>query len=116
MEQRDNGSSGSAMDDLATVLELVGAYMEKFYRNEPNDDVASDAALLTVGPNWQERWRIATAFRFLLDTPLSAGILKGLVKRCANREVSNDDQAREYLRKIFSLSSLDAAVNFDELT
>lgn len=97
------------------ALARVRDYLERFYRDEPDNAVASDNALLALGPDWRERWNTAQAFRVVTRAAFPPGVLKELVDRSARRLVRDDEQAREYLREMYALSSLDTAVNYDEL-
>jgi hypothetical protein len=112
--KQDDEHSPSA-GELANSLVLVRSYLERFYQDEPNDDAASRAALEAVGPIWRERWSMAEAFKRVLEGAFQDGTMMDLVTRHANRSATSDEEARQYLRKVFSLSALDIAVNYDEL-
>jgi hypothetical protein len=110
----DDELSGLNEADREAAFALVKAHLERFYRDEPNNDIAADNALLALA-NWRERWKTSVAFRIVIGSEFPLGALKELVLRSANRLIRDDSHAREFLQKIYSLSSLDAAVNFDEL-
>ncbi|RKH38978.1 hypothetical protein [Corallococcus llansteffanensis] len=97
------------------ALSRVRSYLERFYRDEPDNVVASNNALLALGPDWRERWNTANAFRLVTRAAFPPGTLKELVDQSAHRLIRDDGQAREFLQEMYALSSLDTAVNYDEL-
>ncbi|RKH09349.1 hypothetical protein D7V97_16845 [Corallococcus sp. CA053C] len=99
----------------SAALVRVRDFLERFYRDEPDNIVASDNALLAVGPDWREHWNAANAFRIVTRATFPPGTLKELVEQSANRLIRDDGQAREFLLEMYALSSLDTAVNYDEL-
>jgi len=102
-------------EERTNALDLVKLYLKRFYHDEPDNYVASTHAMSALTPDWRERWKTAVAFRIVVHAVFPAGLLKELVEGSANRRVRDDEQAREYLQKVYDLSMLDAAINFDDL-
>lgn len=95
-------------------LALVGSYLKRFFYYEPNDDVASLNALNAFMYKPDDRWKLAEAFRAVLEASLHADTLKQFVQLNARRGVTDDEQAREFLQSIYHLTALDIAPNYDE--
>lgn len=114
MTQRSPGQVPSDAEAAAAIA-VVGAHLKRFYRDEPSDDVAARNAILVEGASWRDWWRVAAAFDVLFRATLPAGTLRELVVKHANRPAIDDAAALAYLRHLHTLSSLDTAVNLDDL-
>ncbi|GGM53082.1 hypothetical protein GCM10011608_42440 [Micromonospora sonchi] len=102
-------------EPITATLERVRAFLERFYHAEASDDRAASAALqASLGDDPQERWRNAQAFGRAIDAELPAGELQQLVFRASGRNVLTDDEAREFLERVYDDNAFDVAIDYDE--
>ncbi len=59
-------------------------------------------------------WKVATAFRKLLEMKISPGQLRDLVRIKANRYAQDDCGARVFIEKIYRINDLINAIDFNE--
>lgn len=104
------------MTDESTVVALdrVRAFLERFYHDEEVEDLAAAHALRALrNDDRQERWRTAQAIERVLAAELPDGALHQLVFRAADRGVLTDEEAREFLERVFESNAFDVAIDWD---
>ncbi|GLY94147.1 hypothetical protein [Actinoplanes sp. NBRC 103695] len=102
-------------EPTADALSRVRAFLESFYRDEEFEDRGTTNALRGESADRQERWRNAQAFERVLAADLPEGTLQQLVFRSAGRDVLSDEEAREFLERVYDGNAFDVAVDWDTL-
>jgi hypothetical protein len=101
-------------DPVPAEVEIVRSFLRKYYFDQEWEDRAAIRALQEHTEDLRERWRVASAFERVLAAELPAGLLEELVWTSANRDVPNDDEAREFLERVYAGNGFDGAVDLDE--
>jgi hypothetical protein len=95
------------MEGLAEAVDLIGTFLRAHY-HEVTWDIEGTTEVLTIWqPHDPYRKELSEGFRFLLSSPLPEGTLTKLVQYEANRFVSNDVEARSYLKALYEDTHLD---------
>jgi uncharacterized protein (DUF2267 family) len=104
----------TSKDPVPAELDIVRSFLRKYYFDEEWEDRAAIRALQAHTDNLRERWRVANAFDRVLAAELPAGLLEELVWTSANRDLPNNEEAREFLERVYASNGFDGAVDFDE--
>ena len=88
-------------------LETVGDFLSLFYYEEPDDINASIEVLTDLIHRLDYRYDLIVAFKKLLTSSLPERTLTELVKLRANRYVENDEEAKEFLQRVWTLNLFD---------
>lgn len=99
------------MEDLDKALTVAGDYLIRFYHEEPDDLVAASRALRESIGHYVYAWNYACAFKLLLASTLPAGTLTELVCERANRYARDDNEAREFLERVYKDSDMYAVLD-----
>jgi hypothetical protein len=102
------------MTDIQESLQLVSGYLASFYRDEENDSTAAKNAVHAGVNDRPYIWRLSRAFREVLGATLPDGTLQRLVVTVARRNVWSEDEAREFLQKVYDDAYLDDVAGFDD--
>lgn len=102
-------------DVTSAALERVRSFLRRFYFDEEWEADGNIKAISAERTDRQERWRNAQAFERVLDADLPTGTLQQLAVQAANRDVLTDEEAREFLERVYDGNAFDVAVDFDEL-
>lgn len=102
------------MIDNSNHLEIVGDFLIRFYHEEPNDIQASTKAVTALTGLFDDEWKVATALKNLLEMDLPPGTLRDLVRFKANRHALDDDDARQFLERVYQNNDFENAINFED--
>jgi hypothetical protein len=98
-----------AESGVTEALAVIREYFRRFYRNEPNGDIAGTAAIRAMIGKHAEEWLVARAFRTVIGAPFAPGYLRGFVCEHAGRDLEDDAEAREFLQEVYDGNAMDLA-------
>lgn len=96
------------------ALRVVRSFLHEYYFPEEWETRANVRALEAQARDLGLRVRIARAFVDLLAMDLAKGTLREIVETSANREVYNDEEAREFLERVYEANDFEDALDFDD--
>lgn len=99
------------MEDLSKALTITGDYLIRFYHEEPDDLAAATQAIRESIGHYVYAWDYVCAFKLLLSSSLPAGTLTALVRERANRYARDDNEAREFLERVYEDGDMYAALD-----
>ena len=103
------------MASINKSLLLVNDYLKSFYQNEPNNITSAKNAVWAGINNRQYVWHVSNAFREVIgSTEISDGTLQDLVVKVAKRDVWSEEEARQFLQKVYDDTYLDDVAGFDD--
>jgi hypothetical protein len=94
-------------------LQIVKLFLKDFYFKEPNNIIAATKAVKDMVGRFNYEWRVACAFRDILQISFPPNILRKEIGEASNRYFNDDEEARQFLQVVYEDIGLDAAVNFD---
>lgn len=97
-------------------LQIVSDFLIRFYHEEPDDIRAATKAIKAMTGLFDYEWKVASAFKELLEMALPSGTLRNMIRIKANRYTRSDKDAREFVEFTYKNNDLDLAVNFKDLS
>ena len=103
------------MNNEKSNLDIIGDFLIRFYHEEPCDTKAAIRAISSMRGLFSYEWEVAEAFRSVFETTFESNVLQNIVKQKANRYARDDQEARNFLIKVYQDTNLENAIDFDEL-